>query len=184
MEEEQPSSWSHERNLNLNQLSFAPETLSKHTTVHDPDGCVHCRMYAKHLEGQHLTGSNPPSKTYQDAIREGMRLQEEQDYRLLMQYREQINRSQRRYEDSVLMQERFRQEFELMEAELASLKDELMAVQMAYDDVTMYYGGNTEPGEEEGMSTTTTEAEAQVHGRFVLPSLAITIRYPSGDCRI
>jgi hypothetical protein len=142
-------------------------------------------MYAKHLEGQPLTGSKPSSETYQDGIREGKRLQEEQDYHLLMQYREQLHRSQRRYEDSVLMQERFRHEFELMEAELALLKDELMAVQMAYDDVTLYHGGSTEGRGEAGMSTTTVEPEEQVESRFVLPSIiSITMRYSKGNCRV
>jgi len=38
-----------------------------------------------------------------------------------------------------------------MEAELTLLKDELRAVQVVYDDVTMYYGGNMEPGGEGGV---------------------------------
>jgi len=136
------------------------ERKIQHTTFHDPEECVQCRMYANHLDGPLLVVTEPYSDLFRDGEYQGRVLQEEEDSRLLKQYRHQLQHSQRQYEESVLMQERFRHR---MEAEVALLKDQLIAVQMAYDDVTLPEGVG-----EVGIPSVQGEGPVEVEARFVL----------------
>lgn len=142
------------------------ECKTEHVTFHNPEDCVYCRMYANHLEGPILVVTETYSEMFRDGVYQGRILQEEEDHHLLKQYCDELQRSQRRYEDSVLMQKKFQHEIALMEAELTLLKDQLMAIQMAYDDVTMMDGNL-----EEGMLSARREERAEVAPTFVLPTL-------------
>lgn len=143
------------------------ERKTQHTTFHNSEECVHCWMYAQHLEGPVLVVTETYSEMFRDGVYHGRLLQEEEDQRLLKQYRDQLQRSQRQYEDSVLMQQKFRHEIALMEAELTFLKDQLIAVQMAYDDVTMV-DVDLEAAAE-GMLRARREGRVEMEPRFVLP---------------
>jgi hypothetical protein len=117
-------------------------------------------MYAKHLEGPVLV---VPTETYSEMFRDGVYqgklLQEEENHRLLKQYRDELQHWRRRYEDSILTQQKFQHEITL-------LKDRLMAVQMAYDDVTM-----VDAILEEGVLSARREERVEVEPRFVLSLL-------------
>jgi len=139
------------------------EHRTQHATFHNPEECAHCRMYAKHLEDPVLVVTETYSEMFRDGVYHGKLLQEEEDYCLLKQYRDQLQRSQRRYEDSVLLKQKFRHQIALMEAELTFLKDQLMAVRMAYDDVTLV-DGDLEAAEEGIMS-----GQVEVEPRSVIP---------------
>jgi len=116
-------------------------------TLHHPRGCMHCRVYSKHVEESTasfgpsmespLYSEGIPNRTYQDGIRLGRFLQEEEDHHLLSRYREEIHQFHERYEDSLLKQSRYRHELERTRGEIAALNDQLLAIQIAYDDVTM-----------------------------------------------
>lgn len=118
-------------------------------TIHNPNGCIQCRIYSRHVEESTVScgpsestqsarySEGIPNRTYQDGIRLGRRIQEEEDHHLLSRYREQIHWFHERYEDSLQQQSSYRHDLERMEAEVAILKDNISAMQVAYDDVTM-----------------------------------------------
>jgi len=139
------------------------ERKTQHTTLHDPEECAQCRMYANHLEGPLLVVTEPYSHLFQDGEYQGRVLQKEEDNHLLKQYRHQLQHSQRRYEQSVHMQEKLRHRIAMMDAEVALLKDQLLAVQMAYDDVTLPAGVG-----EVGILSAQGEGPVEVEARFVL----------------
>lgn len=146
-----------ERNDSLDHENFGDENFANKSTkrtLHHPHGCMHCRVYCRHIDesspdlspftessSHHSQGI--PHRTYENGIRLGRRLQEEEDYHLLIRYREQFYGLHERHENSLLTKARYRRELECMREEIAILKDQLMAIQIAYDDVITSVGNSS-----------------------------------------
>jgi len=148
---------SNERNDSLDRENFEDENFaSKSTkrTLHHPHGCMHCRVYGRHID-ESSPGLSPftessshhaqgiTRRTYEDGVRLGRRLQEEEDYHLLIRYREQFYGLHERHEDSLLTNARYRRELECMREEISFLKDQLVAIEIAYDDVITSVGNSS-----------------------------------------
>jgi len=142
-----------ERDNNVERENFEDEDFVNKSTIrtlHHPHGCMHCRVYSRHIdESSPDLGSftelpsfseGIPHLTYEDGIRLGRRLQEGDDYYLLSRYREQIHRLHDQHENALLTKARYRRELEYKQEEVALLRDELLAIQMAYDEVTASIG--------------------------------------------
>jgi hypothetical protein len=147
-----------ERNDGLDREIFEDENFANKSTkrtLHHPRGCMHCRVYSRHIDesaspdfglftessSHHSQGI--PHRTYEDGIRLGRYLQEEEDYHLLVRYREQFHQLHERHENSLLTKARYRHKLECLQEEIALLKDQLVAIQIAYDDVTASVGNSS-----------------------------------------
>lgn len=147
-----------ERDDNIGRENFEDEKLVNKSTIrtlHHPHGCTHCRVYSRHIDESPPdlgpSAESPsfseeiPHLTYEDGIRLGRRLQEGDDYYLLSRYREQLHQLHNQHENTLLTNSRYRREFEYMQEEVALLRDELLAIQIAYDEVTTSIGKSSAP---------------------------------------
>lgn len=113
-----------------------PEPHSSFDTVHSLEECRDCHAYTKHVD---QTFRSDPMRseegTFKDGIALGRRLQLEDDSTYFSRYRGRLQIARKQEEELLLSQHRYRQRTESLEAEIGVLRDRLMAMQMAYDDV-------------------------------------------------
>ncbi|KAF8871301.1 hypothetical protein CPB84DRAFT_793353 [Gymnopilus junonius] len=140
---------------------FWDEPASYHSTCHHPEECKECASYEDHLAfsalsfshsssdpHSHPSSSSPPSSpttsstpplasSFTDGILQGRLLQREEDDSVLSRYRSRLQHAQQRHTDALRVQTGYRAEMEIMQRELTAVKDRLMAVQIAYEDLAM-----------------------------------------------
>ncbi|KAF8962090.1 hypothetical protein BDZ97DRAFT_1156830 [Flammula alnicola] len=76
--------------------------------------------------------------SFTDGIRIGRRMQEEEDSLILSQYRSRLRSAQTKHREALVrLQVKYRSEVEILERELAGMRDRLMATQMAYEQLAM-----------------------------------------------
>lgn len=120
-------------------------------TLHDLSDCDVCLMYAQHVELQQDSeidnhgefGPGEP-RTIADAIEHGRQLQREENAGLFSRYRGRLNSLQKRCDDDALQKTKAQAEAERLRVELEEMKDHLMALQMAYEEMTLSQLGSAE----------------------------------------
>lgn len=147
-----PKQSPNERNDSLERENFEDANFANKSTkrtLHHPHGCMHCRVYIRHIDESfpdfgpfRESAQGIPRRTYEDGICLGRRLQEEEDYCLLIRYQEQFHQLHERH-NSLLTKARYRRELECMQEEITLLKDQLMAIQIAYDDLNTSVGNSS-----------------------------------------
>ena len=122
------------------------ELDSNYVTCHLPEECPECAHYEEHLEFSALSipshhPSGPPTQTatssFAQGVATGRRLQREDDDHVISRYRSRLHYAQSRYAESVRGHASYRAENEFLRRELTAVKDRLLAVQMAYEDLAM-----------------------------------------------
>ncbi|KAF8873012.1 hypothetical protein CPB84DRAFT_650909 [Gymnopilus junonius] len=137
------------------------ESDSCYSTCHHPEECKDCASYEDHLTFSALafshsssdphsdpssssspsnptTSSTPPlASSFTHGILQGRFLQREEDDSLLSWYRSRLQHAQQRHTDALRVQTGYHAEMEIMQRELTAVKDRLMAVQIAYEDLAM-----------------------------------------------
>ena len=113
-------------------------------TLHDLADCDVCLMYAQHVElhPEDDAESNQP-RTIAEAIEHGRRLQQAEDHEMMSRYRAKVGALQRKYDQEASLAAKFRDEAEALRVELEEVKDHLMALQMAYEELAVdEFGGD------------------------------------------
>ncbi|PPQ70222.1 hypothetical protein CVT26_014476 [Gymnopilus dilepis] len=122
------------------------ELDSNYVTCHHPEECPECANYEEHLEFSALSipthhPSGPPTQpatsSFAQGVATGRHLQREDDDHVISRYRSRLHYAQSRYAESVRGHASYRAENELLRRELTAVKDRLLAVQMAYEDLAM-----------------------------------------------
>ncbi|KAF9522460.1 hypothetical protein CPB83DRAFT_112096 [Crepidotus variabilis] len=73
----------------------------------------------------------------------GRKLGREENEGILFCYRNKLARARRKYDDEVLLKDRYHQESDLLRTQLADVKDQLLAVQVAYDELSEAHARST-----------------------------------------
>lgn len=126
--------------------SWEEEFDSYYSTCHHPEECPQCANYEEHLAFSALSFSShtpsdptspPLASSFTHGVLAGRRLQREEDEELCSRYRSRLHYAQNRHTEALRVQTSHRAEIELLRRELTAVKDRLMAVQMAYEDLAM-----------------------------------------------
>ena len=79
------------------------------------------------------------SQAFMDGVHFGRRLQREEDRQTLSRYREDSYTFRVKYEEEVLLRERYRTEAEVSQEELSQIKCQLLAAQLVYEELALNY---------------------------------------------
>ncbi|CAA7261248.1 unnamed protein product [Cyclocybe aegerita] len=151
--------------------------------LHPPEECSQCGDYARHLlyHGSGFGASleeaffNQAEDSFVEGVIEGRRLQREDDHVRLSRYHLRLDDMRQQRDEARLLQLRHNDEAELLKAELADVKDMLLAVQLAYEELSLDRAGvdgRVRSSARIGDGLWETEAVRNPHGRG----------FPATDC--
>lgn len=79
------------------------------------------------------------SQTFLEGVRFGRRLQREEDRQILSKYRESSYALKSKYEEEIVLRERYRAEAEALQEEISHTKLQLMSLKLAFDELALSY---------------------------------------------
>jgi len=85
--------------------------------------------------------SSPYSLSFSAGVAVGRRVQRDQDRRVLYRYQDLVRKLKRKHEEEMLLCERYRFEAEVLQQAISEMEDQLLAMQIAYEELTVVATG-------------------------------------------
>ena len=137
------------------QLRIDLSDRMEYKTIHQQSLCEHCHFYAEHVK-YHLPTDSDMNDTGDDSLHGqcqtlskayeiGRREQLKEDHELFSRYRSRLASVRARYDDEVFLRKRYRREAEILQIQLSEAKDQLLALQLAYEEVVVESSANADP---------------------------------------